>query len=206
MRAVIADVWRVLPRDWLENRKKVGCDRWDEMWDGVLHVPPMPNGRHQDLELDLAAYLKRQWAKPNGCLVRHQVNLTTPEDEATWTKNFRIPDVVLLTPDRFAIDKNEYMAGAPNVVVEIRSPGDETADKFGFYAGLGVPEVWVIDRDSKEPELHVLRRGRYAALEADAGGWLRSPGTGVELRHAGPGQLGLRVNGDAATAEVVPEG
>ena len=24
-------------------RKRTGADRWDEMWEGVLHMPPMPN-------------------------------------------------------------------------------------------------------------------------------------------------------------------
>ena len=102
MRAVIAD----LPKHWLEERKHSDAAQWDEMWNGVLHMPPMPNGMHQDFLLDLAIYLKRCWAKPGGNRLRHEVNLTTPEDEAHWTHNYRIPDLVLLTPDRFAIDKN----------------------------------------------------------------------------------------------------
>jgi Uma2 family endonuclease len=195
-----------MPPHWLAERKNSDVAQWDEMWDGVLHMPPMPNGIHQDFELDVAAYLKRRWAKPRGAMVRHGVNLTTPADEDAWTKNYRVPDIVLLTPDRFHIDKNEYMAGAPLVVIEIRSPDDETYDKFPFYAALGVPEVWVFHRDTKVPEVHALGPGpAYRPRPADPDGWLRSPAAGVEFRQTRPGKVWLRVAGDEATAEELPD-
>ena len=33
----------------LEDRRKRGADRWDEMWDGVLHMVPPPGSAHQSL-------------------------------------------------------------------------------------------------------------------------------------------------------------
>jgi len=39
--------------------------------------------------------------------------------------------------------------GRALLVVEIRSPGDETFDKLPFYERMGVAEMLVIDRDSK---------------------------------------------------------
>lgn len=36
--------------DWLEQRRRTGADRWDEVWDGVAHVPPMPTTSHQRFE------------------------------------------------------------------------------------------------------------------------------------------------------------
>ncbi len=98
------------------------------------------------------------------------------------------------------------MAGAPDVVVEIHSPGDESHEKLGFYAELGVPEAWIIHRDSAEPEIHQLQQnGTYAELPADADGWRRSPSTGVEMKRAAPGKLALRMNGDSATLEEIPD-
>ena len=38
---------------------------------------------------------------------------------------------------------------------------DDTFEKMPFYAKLGVPELWIIDRDTKRVELHVLREARY---------------------------------------------
>ena len=55
MRAVILD----MPVHWLAERKRSGADRFDEMWDGVLHMPPSPSGRHQDFVGDFRSYVTR---------------------------------------------------------------------------------------------------------------------------------------------------
>ena len=132
--------------------------------------------------------------------VYHQINLAAIDG---WAKNYRIPDLVLLLPQRFAIDRNEYFEGAPDVVVEIHSPGDETYEKLLFYRDLGVPEVWVIQRDSRQPEIHVLKRGRYKKQAATAQGWIRSPGTGIELAEE-KGKLAVRLAGDDSTRQDLP--
>ena len=201
MKAVIA----ALPPHWLAERKTAEIAQWDEMWDGVLHMPPIANGTHQDFAGDLRDFLKRRWAKPNGGLARCEVNLTTLEDEEDWTHNYRIPDLVLLSRDRLPIDKNTYMAGAPLVVIEIRSPGDESYEKLPFYAGLGVPEVWIFDRDTKAIELRALGAdGNYAPIAPDSSGWHRSPATEVAFRQLQPGSIVARANDDPATDEELP--
>ena len=73
-----------------------------------------------------------------------------------------------------------------------------------FYAELGVPEVWIIHRDTKEPEIHVLKRGRYKKQAVPADGWLRSPGTGVELQIGRPGKLAVRLAGDESSRQELP--
>lgn len=197
MKAVMPEV----PPDILAWRKRTGADRWDEMWEGVLHMPPMPNREHQDLEGSMETYLRVHWARPRRCRVYHQINLASP---GGWPNNYRIPDLLLLSPERFGIDHNEYFEGAPDVVVEIRSPGDESYDKFGFYADLGVPEVWIINRDSKEPEIYVLQAGRYEQQTAGADGWVLSLVTGIELRAGRPGKLAMRLAGNEGTREDLP--
>src|SRR4029078_2171262 len=102
MRAVMGE----LPKHWLAERKNSAAAQWDEMWNGVLHMPPMPNGMHQDFSGDLRDYLKLKWAKPCGGRVRLEGKPTTPEDEPHWTLNYRIPDLVLLDNARLGIDKN----------------------------------------------------------------------------------------------------
>lgn len=202
MRAVIVD----MPTHWLAERKNSEAAQWDEMWDGVLHMPPMPNRMHQRFNRELQFYLQTRWAKPRGAEVDQEVNLTTLGDEARWIYNHRIPDLVLNTPDRFHIDKGEYMAGAPLVVVEIKSPGDETYDKFPFYAALGVPEVWVFDRDTRAPELYALGADAgYHLLPAGADGWVRSPATSVEFKPTVTGKVSARIGGDDATAAELPD-
>ena len=197
MKAVIPNV----PDAITEWRKRNGADRWDEMWEGVLHMPPMPNRDHQDLEGAMEAYLRRSWVGRKGGKVYHQINLASPGD---WPSDYRVPDLVLLTPDRFGIDKNEYFEGAPTVVVEIRSPEDESYDKLDFYARLGVPEVWIIDRDTKAPEMFSLAGGSYERRASDSDGWLLSEATGVELRRSDSSRLAMRIGGDGSTLEELP--
>jgi Uma2 family endonuclease len=190
------------PSDVTAWRKHIGADRWDEMWDGVLHMPPPPNLEHQDLGGALEAYLRFHWAPKHGAKVYHEVAVAPPG--GGWSKNYRAPDLVLLLPQSFGLKRGEYIEGALDVAVEIHSPGDEAYEKLSFYAQLGVPEVWIIHRDTKEPEIHVLKRGRYKKQAVRADGWLRSPGTGIEMRVGRPGKLAVRLAGDEASRQELP--
>jgi len=206
-------------------RKRTGADRWDEMWEGVLHMPPAPNPDHQDFEWSLEAYLRTRWAPERKAKVYHNVNVAPP---GGWPDDYRIPDLVILLPASGAVRKDTYFEGPPDVVVEIRSPGDESLEKLPFYASLGVPEVWIIDRDTKDPTIHTLVDGRYAPDAADetSGGephWIQSAVTGLDLRRADPppgdgdaseessgklsegaGRLSIRLAGDESTREDLP--
>ena len=197
MRAVIPEV----PPGLLAWRKQTGADRWDEMWEGVLHMAPNPNREHQDLEFVLESYLRKHWASTRGARVYHNINVASV---GGWPNDYRIPDLVLLTPPRFEIDRNEYFEGAPDVVVEIRSPGDESYEKLEFYARIAVPEVWIIDRDSRAVEVRVLRAGRYELQAPGIDGWTVSATTGIELRPAPTGKLSMRLADDHATSQELP--
>jgi Uma2 family endonuclease len=197
MKAVMSSV----PPEILEWRRQTGADRFDEMWDGVLHIGPSPNRDHQDLEWALETYLRSHWAPPSSGRVYHQINVARP---GRWPKDYRIPDLVLLTPDRAQIDRNEYFEGAPDVVVEICSPDDETFEKLPFYAQLGVPEVWVIYRDSKVPEILSLEGNTYRRLDPDADGWIKSDATSVRMRGTDDQKLLIEVVPDPTTRRQIP--
>jgi len=198
---MVKAVFLNVPDHVLEDRKRTGADQWDEMWEGVLHVVPSPTNPHQDLAGDLHTYLAVHWARPRKAKAYYEVNLASV---GGWDHDYRIPDLLLLTRDRFSIDKGAYFEGAPNVVVEIHSAGDEAYEKLDFYARLGVPEVWIINRDTKEPEIHVLKRGRYRVQSPGTGGWLGGPGTGVEMKAGRRGKLSLRMGKDEKTREDIP--
>jgi Uma2 family endonuclease len=201
MRAVIADI----PKRWLEEHRASDASQWDEMWNGELHMAAIPTRKHQDLGFQLQMYLFNHWQLPTGGRVNQEVNLTTPEDEANWTNNYRIPDLVMLDPSRFHIDRGEYMAGAPLICVEIRSPGDESYDKLDFYSGLGVPEVWIIDRDTKEPEIYKLVDGLYELGLPDEDGWMTSKAIPAAMKSNGAGKLRIQMRNDPATLAELPD-
>lgn len=187
--------------DVLAFRKRTGADRWDEMWEGVLHMPPSPTPEHQDFGFTLEAWLRKRWANRKGYKVYHDVNVAPV---GGWSKNYRIPDLILLSPDSRAVQKEAYFEGPPDVVVEIRSPEDETIEKLPFYAALGVREVWVIDRDTWAPRIYELRGKTLEEKKPDADGWLNSSVTGVKLRATKSGKLAIRLHGEASTMENLP--
>ena len=199
MKGVMPDI----PQHILEERARKGIDRWDEMWEGVLHIPPPPSREHQDLTARIATWLQTHWTMPRGNRVHMQINVASP---GGWPNDYRIPDLVLLTPDRFEIERGEYLEGAPTVVIAIRSPGDETIEKMPFYAKLGVPELWIIDRDTRRAELHLLREGRYQQQPPGSDGWLESAATGIRLRAETGKKLAIQVADDQGTLQLLPEG
>jgi len=201
MRAVILD----MPEHWLAERKRSGAERFDEMWEGVLHMSPSPNYGHQALVLDLASFLKRHWARPHGGEVIHEINVVPPEDEADWIRNYRIPDVVVLSSDRLHCNRDTYILGAPLVCIEVRSPKDESYDKLPFYAELGVPEVWIIDRDTKKPEVFALVESAYVNVGPNADGWIESTAIAAELKATPARKLAICLNRDDATRTEIPE-
>ncbi len=196
MRAVVLE----LPDRWRAERERMPESHRDEMWSGVLHMSPPPNFTHQDFAGQLYFFLRMHWALPNGNQVVGEVGVSPP-GEPDWRENYRVPDLTLFTPDRAGINRDSHLAGAPTVVVEIRSRGDETYEKLGFYAALGVPEVWVFDRDTKAVELHLLAAGGYAVQTPDVAGWYASPATGVAFRQERAGRIWARIG---AAAEELP--
>ncbi|MBK8978156.1 MAG: Uma2 family endonuclease [Planctomycetes bacterium] len=182
-----------VPPELLEWRRKTGADRYDEVWDGVLHMVPSPSIRHQGLEVQSICWLATRWEGEGRRLI-HGVGVARPGVER-WVHDFRVPDISLLTPRGAAREvAGTHFEGGPDAVIELRSPGDETYDKLPFYCEVGCREIWVIDRDTCAVEIFApdgeLRPQRRAAA---GDGWFRSA-LGIELRTV-EGALELQLNG-----------
>ena len=60
--------------------------------------------------------------------------------------------------------KRTYIDGAPDLVVEVLSPGTAKNDrgyKKSVYESSGVPEYWIVDPLHKFIEVYLLQGGRY---------------------------------------------
>lgn len=168
MRAVLLEVDPAA----LEARRRVGLDRWDEMWEGVLHMAPAPYSEHQRILEDLIVFLKPLLARTGRGVLRAGINVF---NEASTEPDYRIPDLTFVARGRESlIAKDGVRGGGPDAVIEIRSPADETYEKLAFFATLGVLEVIVIERDSKRTEVFRLQQGAYSRDIADATGGLTS--------------------------------
>lgn len=122
---------------WLERRHALRQDKADEVWEGVYHVAPHEHPRHGVVAMSLTALL-HPLARAAGLIPGGSFNLGTSR------QNFRVPDLGYY---RQFVD--EVYVPSAAVVVEILSPGDETFEKFDFYAARGVEEVWVLDPDAR---------------------------------------------------------
>jgi len=169
-----------IPEAWLEERRRLGHDRYDEMWEGVLYVHPMPSNPHQDLRDDLLGELEalaREGKVPGRW--RTERNLAKP---GGWPGDFRIPDLIYLGPQAACQDAGSHYDGPPDVVVEIAGEGDTSREKLPWYAELGVPEVWILDLKARQPEVLVRSGATYLKQRPDAEGWFASEQFPVELR------------------------
>jgi Uma2 family endonuclease len=160
--------------DWLEERRRRGIDRQDEVWDGVLHVPPAPSMHHQRIEGTLA-FVLRPLAVANGLECFTQLSILDPREHH---RNYRTPDVALVDP-RHLIQRGTE--GPVELAIEVLSPDDESRDKFPFYAARGVKELWLVDPDTRAFEVYTLRGAAYFAILADDTGVVRAPALGLVL-------------------------
>lgn len=170
MRAVMIDP----DPAYLEQRRRNGWDRHDEVWDGVLHLVPPPTSFHQGLGTELVLVLS-PIAKALGLRVFCGIGLFDPiQGEA----NFRQPDVVVADPKYIT---RRGIEGRAELVVEILSPRDESRDKLPFYAHHGCQEVWLVDPETRAFEVYVLRGGTYFAATPTRAGVVEAPRLGLEL-------------------------
>jgi Uma2 family endonuclease len=107
-------------------------------------MSPIANNEHQSLATEIGAILRSHldWRSLGFTLVG--ANVTDREDD--WTKNYRVPDVLVFSNGTKAIDRHTHWLGGPEFAIEIVSRGDKTLDKLDFYAAVGTQELLVIDR------------------------------------------------------------
>jgi Uma2 family endonuclease len=77
------------------------------------------------------------------------------------------PDVIFVSKERSEIIKEDRIEGAPDIVVEVLSPGNWLVDrreKFRVYAKAGVREYWIVDPKVRTIELFCLRGSTYALI------------------------------------------
>jgi len=174
----------------VEERRRVGIDKKDERWGGEWHFVNPPKRWHArlnaDLFLALAPLARRAGLEPYGD------NTGVFADPA---QDWRVPDQVHARPE---LGIEEGLSGA-DLVVEIRSPGDESYEKLPFYAARAVGEVLIVHQDRKF-ELYRLRDdGNYVVIEDGSGRVTSVPLQATFTTVEGPR---LRIEWDGGWAQV----
>jgi len=133
----------------LERRRRMGADRFDEVWEGVYHMVPGPSHPHARLEAQLTRLLGPP-ADAAALEITGQFNLgESPED-------FRVPDAGL---HRQGAGGMWHTTAA--LVIEIVSPEDKCWQKLAFYAKHHVDEILIVDPSERTIHWLALVDGEY---------------------------------------------
>ena len=126
-----------------------------EIIEGEHYVTPPPVIRHQRILLRLT-YLMQNY------LERHPVGEILFAPVAVLLSEFNVfePDLLYLSNERRAQLTLKNLQGAPDLVVEILSPGTRSRDlrlKRDVYERTGVSEYWAIDPDRDVVDVFVAK-------------------------------------------------
>lgn len=134
VRAVLVNAESVL-----EQRRRLDIDRQDERWEGEWHFVNPPKLWHPELNSDMFRVLA-----PRAELVGLSAYCESTGVFAD-AEDWRIPDQVYAP----AVHKFEDGLTGAALVVEVRSPDDESYAKLPFYAERGITEAMIVHRDRR---------------------------------------------------------
>lgn len=140
-------------QEWLDRRRELGQDGFDEVWDGVYHVAPMAHGRQGATDHEVLHVLRAR-SRAAGLRGSGPINIGPgPHD-------FRVPDAAYLRTRKTAL-WNPTAA----IVVEVISPNDESRLKSEFYFRAGVQEVLLVDPLERIVEWYVRGDDGFVTAE-----------------------------------------
>jgi Uma2 family endonuclease len=130
-----------------------------EIIEGELYVTPSPSRTHQEFAGNLLVVLK-----PFVSAHRLGVVYIAPFDVILEEISVVVPDLLFVVQDRVGIVTERGVRGAPDLIVEILSPGTARRDrveKAKLYARHGVGHYWLADSGARILEVYELTEGQY---------------------------------------------
>lgn len=123
----------------LADRERHGQHKLDECWQGEWHLLNPPRSWHCLLDSALYTVLAPLGQR------RGLVGACDAMGLFAGEKDWRVPDQIHCRPD----DVTEAGVTSAQLVVEVRSPGDDSYAKLPFYAARGVAEVLIVHQDRR---------------------------------------------------------
>ncbi len=139
-------------------------ERW-ELIDGVAYnMGPAPSSIHQEVSGELFYQLRGNLDQQPCKVFSAPFDIRLAEGKAEDDDALTVvqPDIVVIC-DKDKIDKRG-IRGAPDLVVEILSPSSgarDTIEKRALYEKHGVPEYWIVDPETRQVFVLILKEGRY---------------------------------------------
>ncbi len=158
----------VIPKLTYEEFRRLPDDgKRYELIHGEVHLTPSPTTKHQFALQNLSRSL-------DPFVFKHRLGeiFVAPLDVRLSRDTAVQPDLIFISNSRASIIKENYIDGAPDLVVEILSPSTaahDRATKLALYAEAGVPEVWLLETVAKTVEVLKLQGKKYLVDSALAG-------------------------------------
>ncbi len=133
-----------------------------EVVNGVLYMSPVPGAVHQDAVARFIYYLLSYVEFPGLGKV-----FVAPFDVELASNIVVQPDVLVVLKSHKERVTKSHVVGAPDVAIEISSPGTATYDrrvKYDLYARAGIREYWLVDPMAQVIEVLSLEDGEYQSL------------------------------------------
>ena len=158
-----------------------------ELLGGELVLVPSPTEYHQRVSGNLV-FILRKFVREReaGRIYYAPLDVVLGEGD---DREVVQPDIFFISKERAEVIAEEEIRGAPDLVIEIISPGTEDRDrhyKKTLYARYGVNEYWIVDPKAKTVEVYTLGErgfelaGIYKATEVLTSPLL--PGLKVNLK------------------------
>lgn len=129
-----------------------------ELINGEVIMAPSPVDPHQEALGNL--YFSLRQGTPSGTW------RVAPCDVYLDEANVLQPDIFWVSPtnENCQLVDGKYWHGAPDLVIEILSPGSTRQDrgeKYDLYAKHGVREYWMVDTEELYIEVYCWREGKF---------------------------------------------
>lgn len=181
----------------LPNPKTVTYEEWlrmpevsdaiEEVVNGEIRIMPAPKWKHSRIVDNLGYRIRSQVNDHDVTVTVSLFGLIIRPEPLTS----RIPDLAVFQTATI-IEKDGYIHSAPQLVVEVLSPGNtrrEREEKLGDYASFGVPEVWLVSPEARTVEVLLLEDGQLRRSQILAEGLLTPklfPGVQIDIAHIWP--------------------
>lgn len=130
-------------------------EKW-ELIDGELVMAPSPKRAHQRSQMKLGTRLSFHAEEQDLGEVYSDFDVTLSRTETVR------PDLIFISKERLHVITEDNVQGAPDLVVEIRSPSTARQDwtvKRELYARYGVEEYWLVDPEAATVAVLLLDGG-----------------------------------------------
>lgn len=155
------------PRTILEVFESLPEGTLCELINNKIVMPPAPSYEHQGTSRIIFRQLDDFVVANDLGDVRY-----APVDVYLGNENVFQPDLLFIAKERLSIVQGGKVRGAPDLVIEILSPGNHNYDrkeKRSVYERFGVKEYWIVNKDTKQVTGYGLRNDAFVELPSQPG-------------------------------------